>query len=300
MSHPTLGGRPVVAEPRGAARAPARPPHHPRRSRRRGRLRSAAAGVARRRLLLVAALTALLAAAGCGSAGTSADGPPAGQREINVFAAASLTEAFTEIGADFTAAHPDVKVTFNFAGSNDLVTQIRQGAPADVLATADIATMDDAGALVRDPRPFAANRLVIAVAPGDPLGITGLDDLARKDVKVVLAAPEVPAGKYAAEILDRAGVAVEPVSLELTVKGVVTKVALGEADAGIVYATDVTAAKGEIEGVHIPDEENVTAVYPVAAVAASGHAEDAAAFVDFVLSATGRKILAEHGFLQAP
>jgi molybdate transport system substrate-binding protein len=250
----------------------------------------------------MAALLTLLAAAtaGCGTSGTTDAGEGAATRELTVFAAASLTEAFTDIAADFTAAEPDVKVVFSFAGSNDLVTQIRQGAPADVLATADTGTMDDAGDLVTDPQPFAANTLIIAVAPGNPLGITGLGDLARADIKLVLAAPEVPAGKYAGEILSAAGVEVEPVSLEVTVKGVVTKVALGEADAGIVYVTDVAAAGGDIDGVTIPEDENVVAVYPLGAVAASQNADDASAFVDFVLSADGQRILADHGFLPAP
>jgi molybdate transport system substrate-binding protein len=255
------------------------------------------------RLLPVAAvLLALLAAlaAGCGASATTEGGQDAAPRELSVFAAASLTEVFTQIGGDFMAANPDVKVTFNFAGSNDLVTQIQQGAPADVLATADTTTMGNAGDLVAAPRPFATNKLVIAVAPGNPLGITGLDDLSREDVKVVLAAPEVPAGKYADEILSRAGVRVDAVSLEVTVKGVATKVALGEADAGIVYVTDVSAAEGDIDAVEIPDDENVIAVYPLGTVAAAGLPEGAAAFVDYVLSADGQSILADHGFLPAP
>lgn len=303
MIHPTHGGRAVAAEPNGEARTTALPPHHTPRSRRRGGLLRPHAGRVRPHLLpMMAGLLVVLAVAavGCGTSATTESDEAAAPRELNVFAAASLTEAFTQIGAGFTASEPDVQVVFNFAGSNDLVTQIRQGAPADVLATADTTTMDDAGELVLDPRPFAANRLVIAVAPGNPLGISGLDDLAREDVKVVLAAPEVPAGKYAGEILDRAGVLVEPVSLEVTVKGVATKVALGEADAGIVYVTDVAAAKGDLQGVEIPDDENVIAVYPLGTVAASGHADDAQAFVDYVLSADGRKVLSEHGFLPAP
>ncbi len=302
MNHPTHGGRAVAAEPDGEAQTTARLPHHTRRSRRRGGLlRIGVIWAPRLRALVVVALIAALAlAAGCGSSATAEDGEAAQELELTVFAAASLTDAFTELGADFTAAHPGVNVTLNFAGSNDLVTQIGQGAPADVLATADTGTMSDAGDLVDDPQPFAANKLVIAVAPGNPLGIRNLEDLSREDLKIVLAAPEVPAGKYADEILSRAGVKTEPVSLEVTVKGVVTKVALGEADAGIVYATDVAAAKGDIEGVPIPDDENVVAVYPLATVVSSAHAEDAAAFVAFVLSADGRTVLEDHGFLPAP
>jgi molybdate transport system substrate-binding protein len=304
MNHPTRGGRAVAAEPNGEARPAALLPHHVQQGRRRGVPFRARAGGWRRpgALLLLATLLAVLvtAGAGCGASATAGGGEPADPREITVFAAASLTEAFTQIAADFTAAEPQVKVVFSFAGSNDLVTQIRQGAPADVLATADTGAMDDAGDLITDPQPFAANKLIIAVAPGNPLGVTGLGDLSRDDVKVVLAAPEVPAGKYADEILSRAGVEVEPVSLEVTVKGVVTKVALGEADAGIVYVTDVTAAEGDIDGVTIADDENVVAVYPLGVVTASARPDDAAAFVDFVLSADGQKVLADHGFLPAP
>jgi molybdate transport system substrate-binding protein len=251
----------------------------------------------------VAALLAVLAlaAAGCGSStGSTSHAAEDQPRELNVFAAASLTESFEQLGDQFTAAHPNVTVTFNFAGSNDLVTQIQQGAPADVLATADTKNMDAAGDLVDTPRTFAGNKLVIAVAPGNPKGITGLADLAREDLKVVLAAPEVPAGKYAQEIFARADVTVRPVSLEVSVKGVVTKVSLGEADAGIVYVTDVTAAGDKLEGVAIPDDQNVVAAYPIAAVAASEHAGDAAAFVDLVLSGEGLQVLAEKGFLPAP
>jgi molybdate transport system substrate-binding protein len=249
----------------------------------------------------VAALGLLtLAAAACGAETSSAADAETESREITVFAAASLTDAFTRLGEDFAAAHPGITVTFNFAGSSDLVTQVQQGAPADVLATADAEDMEKAGDLAGAPQAFAGNRLVIAVAPGNPEHITGLADLARDDLKVVLAAPEVPAGGYAGEALAKAGVTVEPVSLEVSVKGVVTKVSLGEADAGIVYVTDVTAAEGTIDGVAIPEDQNVIASYPVAALAASEHPADARAFIDLVLSAAGQKVLADHGFLPAP
>ena len=302
MTIPTHGGRAVDAEPNGEAQATAPPPHHPSRGVR-GRAvlprrRSAGRPVRLLVALLLLAVLALLAA--CGAATDSATSPGGEPRELSVFAASSLTDAFTQLGEDFTAAHPDVSVTFNFAGSNDLVTQLGQGAPADVLATADTRSMDAVGDLAGAPRAFAGNQLVIAVAPGNPEGITGLADLADDDLKVVLAAPEVPAGKYADEVLAKAGVAVKPVSLEVSVKGVVTKVSLGEADAGIVYSTDVDAAKGKIDGVAIPDSQNVIATYPITALAASEHPDDAQAFVDLVLSAQGQKTLADTGFLPAP
>ena len=249
--------------------------------------------------ILLAATLVLLAALGsaCGAASTSGGDD---QRELSVFAASSLTEAFTELGDQFTAAHPDVKVTFAFAGSSDLVTQLQQGAPADVLATADTSNMDKVASLTGAPHAFAGNQLVIAVEPGNPKGITGLADLADPDLKVVLAAPEVPAGKYAQEVLAGAGVTVRPVSLELSVKGVVTKVSLGEADAGIVYVTDIDAAQGKIDGVTIPADQNVTATYPIATLKESASPDDAQAFVDLVLSPEGQKVLAEYGFLPAP
>jgi molybdate transport system substrate-binding protein len=256
-----------------------------------------------RGLLASVLLLALLLAGGALAAacGRSADegGQSGGDspRTLTVFAAASLTDAFTRLGADYEAAHPGVTVNLNFAGSQDLIAQLEQAAPADVLATADTASMDRVADLVGDPAVFAHNRLAIAVAPGNPAGIASLADLADPDLKVVLAAPEVPAGKYAQQVLGAAGVEVSPVSLEESVKGVVTKVSLGEADAGIVYVTDVTAADGAIDGVDIPADVNVAADYPIATVAASGSADDAQAFVDLALSAEGQKTMASFGFL---
>jgi molybdate transport system substrate-binding protein len=304
MTLPAHRGRAVGAEPGGEADATALPPHGTVRSTR-GRATPALRSTHATRpgiLLVTAVLVAVMAlvAAGCGSPTGATPGAGGQPRDVSVFAAASLTEAFTQLGEDFAAVNPDVTVTLNFAGSNDLVAQVRQGAPADVLATADARHMDDAGRLVDEPRTFAGNALVIAVAPGNPEGITGLADLARTDLKVVLAAPDVPAGRYAEEILGRAGVTVRPVSLEVSVKGVVTKVSLGEADAGIVYVTDVAAAQGQIDGVAIPDDQDVVAAYLIGTLAASGHPDDARAFVDFVLSPNGQKVLAEKGFLAAP
>jgi molybdate transport system substrate-binding protein len=259
-------------------------------------------GGLRRRAAVSFAAALLLAAAVALSAGCGGSSPASGegQRELTVFAAASLTDAFTQLGDQFTAAHPDVRVTFDFAGSSDLVTQLQQGAPADVLATADGSNMDKVAGKTGAPRDFAGNRLMIAVEPGNPRHITGLVDLAAEDLKVVLAAPEVPAGKYAEEALAKAGVTVQPVSLEESVKGVVTKVSLREADAGIVYVTDVDAAQGRIDGVEIPEAQNVLATYPIATLTDSAHLDDAQAFVDLVLSAEGQKVLARYGFLPAP
>jgi molybdate transport system substrate-binding protein len=244
----------------------------------------------------VAAVAALLLAACSGDRG---DAGGAATAELKVFAAASLTGAFEELGQRFTAAQ-GTEVTFNFAGSQALATQIRQGAPADVFAAADVPNMDKVKDLVGTPQPFAGNRLAIVVERGNPAGVKGLGDLAAGDRKVVLAAEDVPAGKYARQVLDRAGVAVRPVSLEDNVKSVVAKVALGEADAGIVYVTDVAAGGDDVEGVAIPTGQNVTATYPIATVTASRAQDQAQAFVDLVRSAEGRQVLERHGFLPPP
>jgi molybdate transport system substrate-binding protein len=253
------------------------------------------------RLAAVLAVAALvLAACGGGDDDSGGSSGAASVGELKVFAAASLTAAFTRIGEQYAAANGGDKVTFNFAGSQALATQIQQGAPADVFAPADIANMDKVKDLVGTPRNFAGNLLAIVVEKGNPKGVRTLDDLASPDLKVVLAAEEVPAGRYAEQILDKAGVSVRPVSQEDNVKAVVTKVSLGEADAGIVYVTDVTAGGDKVEGVDIPEDQNVTATYPIATVKASKGQEGASAFMDLVLSAEGQQVLREHGFLPPP
>jgi molybdate transport system substrate-binding protein len=253
------------------------------------------------RLAAVVLVVAVLAAACGGNDSASGGGSSAGSpTEIKVFAAASLTAAFNRIGQDYTAAHPDTRVTFNFAGSQALATQIRQGAPADVLASADTANMNKVTDLVGIPQSFASNQLRIIVAKGNPKGIKGLSDLASNDLKVVLAAPDVPAGKYARQALDAQHVAVKPVSLEDNVKAVVTKVSLGEADAGVVYVTDVSAAGDKVAGVDIPDDQNVPATYPIATVKASSHQSQAQAFMALVLSDQGQQVLRSYGFLPPP
>jgi molybdate transport system substrate-binding protein len=251
--------------------------------------------------LAAALAVAALVLAGCGGGDESGSGsgaaPPG---EIKVFAAASLTAAFTEIGQQFTAANGGAKVTFNFAGSQALATQIQQAAPADVFASADLSNMDKVKDQVDTPQNFASNLLQLVVEKGNPKNVATVEDLADRDLKVVLAAPEVPAGKYAAEILGKAGVTVKPVSEEDNVKAVVTKVSLGEADAGIVYVTDVTAGGDKVEGVEIPEELNVVATYPIATVKESKSPDQAQVFMDLVLSAEGQQVLKEHGFLPPP
>jgi molybdate transport system substrate-binding protein len=256
----------------------------------------------RSRTRLAAALAgAALLLAACSRGGDAGGGSGAvSPAEIKVFAAASLTAAFTELGEQFTAANGGTEVTFNFAGSQALATQIQQAAPADVFASADTTNMDRVKDVTGTPRNFASNLLQIVVEQGNPKDIKGLDDLADPDLKVVLAAPDVPAGRYAAEALAKAEVTVKPVSQEDNVKSVVTKVSLGEADAGIVYVTDVTAGGDRVEGVDIPEELNVTATYPIATVTASKAQRAAQAFVDLVLSAEGRQVLSRYGFLPPP
>ena len=219
--------------------------------------------------------------------------------DVTVFAATSLTAAYTEIGDAFKTSNPDANVVFNFAASSDLVTQINQGAAADVFASADTANMKkltDGGGNAAEPQVFATNSLQIIVQPGNPKGIKTLADLANPGIIYVTCAPEVPIGKYAQQALDSASVTVTPASLEENVKGIVTKVTLGEADAGIVYTTDVIAAGDKAEGIDIPEENNVIATYPVAVTKAAPNPTGAQAFVDFVMSEQGQKILASHGF----
>jgi molybdate transport system substrate-binding protein len=216
-----------------------------------------------------------------------------------VFAAASLTESFTEVGEAFTAANPDASAEFSFDASSALVEQVIHGAPADVFASADTANMDkltEPGLNGTEPVVFATNLLTIIVAPDNPQGITGVEDLANPDLKVVICAPEVPCGRYANEIFANAGVTVTPVSLEQNVRGVVTKVTAGEADAGIVYVTDVIAAGDAAEMVEIPEDINVIAEYPIATVAESGSPEVGEAFIEFLTGTEGQAIMAEYGF----
>jgi molybdate transport system substrate-binding protein len=245
----------------------------------------------------------LLAVAACGSASptpkasgarsaTSASGP------VLVFAAASLTGAFSIEQGTLRSERPGLDVTFSFAGSGTLVTQIQQGAPADVIATADMSSMQKLvdGGLVERPTVFAHNKLAIVTASGNPKDIHSLADLARPDVALVLADPSVPAGKYAAQILTNADVTVNPKSLETDVKAAIARVTSGEADAAIVYVTDVKAAGTAAEGIDIVDSQNVVAQYPIAIVKATSHHDAAAAFVDAITKGSGQAALRASGF----
>ncbi|KAA0960304.1 molybdate ABC transporter substrate-binding protein [Microbacterium sp. ANT_H45B] len=253
-----------------------------------------------RRIVMVALTAAALTLTGC-AAGAESPTPTATadasgstvSGTLTVYAAASLSGAFDEIGAAFTEANPDVDVSGVYDGSSTLVTQLREGAPADVFASADEANMQKLEDAAVDPTLFASNTLVIAVPTGNPGGVETLADLA--DVTTVLCAPEVPCGAASATLLSNAGVAVEAASLEQNVTAVLTKVAAGEADAGLVYATDVID-RDDVE-VIVPDGAGeVVNHYPIAALSEAQNPAAAEAFVTFVLSDEGQRILADFGF----
>ena len=228
----------------------------------------------------------------------SAQQGPSG--EITVFAAASLTESFDAIAKQFQKKYPNVDVRFNYDASSNLATQINQGAPADVFASADEDNLQktiDAGTVTPPPVVFAKNRLEIAVEKGNPKKIKGLADLGKSGLVVVLCADQVPCGKYAAESLGKAGVSVSPASKEENAKATLSKVSIGESDASIVYVTDVKASKGTTSGVKIADKVNVIATYPMGVVKDSQNAEAAKAWVQFVTSKDGQKTLRKFGFL---
>ncbi|MEV0666607.1 molybdate ABC transporter substrate-binding protein [Actinomadura luteofluorescens] len=247
------------------------------------------------------AVLSLTVLAGCGDAGggSSGSGGPGGGTTLTVFAAASLTEAFTALGRTFEAAHPGVKVRFQFGGSSTLAQQITQGAPADVFAAASPATMKtvtDAGDASGRPQVFTRNRLVIAVPKGDPGKVAKVGDLGRPGLKVVLCAVQVPCGAAAETALAAAEVEVEPVSREKDVKAVLTKVGLGEADAGLVYRTDVKAAGGEVTGIEFPEAAKAINDYPIVEVAKAPHGALAGEFISLVVGEQGRAVLSRAGF----
>jgi molybdate transport system substrate-binding protein len=251
------------------------------------------------------AIVAMLAAA-CGTSSSSTVRTTSASQKVSgtvvVFAAASLKDAFDQIGKQFQQANPGVSVTFNYAGSSSLATQIKQAAPADVFASADTTNMDSVtndNLAYGSPKNFAGNTLEIMVAAGNPKHIKSVADLANPDVKVVVCASDVPCGKYTQEVFKKAGVTVQPVSEETSVSPVVTKVTLGEADAGVVYATDVKAGGDKIAGVAIPASQNVTAEYPIVALKDAPNKDGATAFINYVLGSAGQKVLESFGFLPA-
>ena len=253
-----------------------------------------------KRLGILVTCVACVALAACGgTASTSSPAPTPLTGTISVFAAASLTDSFNALGRAFQQQHGGVTVRFNYAGTPTLVTQIEQGAQADVFAAADTTNMDKLktdGFTSGTPEVFAHNQLEIVVAPGNPKGINSLSDLTKPGVIYISAAPAVPAGKYSLQALQKAGVTVTPKSLETDVKSVVSKIELGEADAGIVYTTDVKAAGSKVTGVPIADQYNVVATYPIVTVKGTQNDPLASVFIAFVLSSTGQSTLGSFGF----
>ena len=258
---------------------------------------------------VVAVLVALVVAA-CGSSSKSSSTPTTAASSpttasalsgaLNVFGAASLTEAFTDEQATLKTQDPSLHLTYNFAGSQALVTQIKNGAPADVFASADQKNMkmlSDAG-LVETPEVFARNQLEIAVAPGNPKHIASLADLEKPGVILVLEDPSVPAGNYARQAFQKAGLpAPQPKSNELDVKSTLAKLTSGDADAVVVYTTDVKAAGDKVQGVPIPAADNVIATYPIAAIKGTKNQAAAEAFVNEIVHGTGQQALQARGFL---
>lgn len=250
---------------------------------------------ARRAAATVATAALLVPLAACGSDSGSKGAPKAG---LTVLAAASLTDVFKTAGAAYEKSHPGTKITFSFAGSQELAAQVKQGAPADALVTADARTMDELSADTGAPTVIARNRLVIATTEGNPKKIDGLKDLADPALKVVLAAPEVPVGRYSRQILDAQKITVKPVSQEPNVRAVLSKVELGEADAGLVYRTDAATATGKVDAIDIPDAQNAIAEYPAATLKTSKNAAAAEAFVQWLPSPEAQKILRDADFQQ--
>lgn len=273
-----------------------------------------------RRRSLGAFAAAIVMLAGCGSTVDAADSAPADSATpaaasgesprpasdsadlsgtLTVFAAASLKAGFDRLRTDFLRQHPAVDFPeINYDGSSTLVEQLEQGAPADVFASADEKNMDKVASLVTGRADFASNTLRIAVAPGNPKNITSLADLARAGVVTVICAPHVPCGAAAHRALDAAGVGLKPASEEQNVTAVLTKVASGDADAGLVYATDVESSGGTVEGVDFPQAAKAVNVYPIAALADSKNQAAARAFIDLVTGDAGHQILAAAGFGQ--
>ena len=260
----------------------------------------------RRRTAAVLAVVAL-GAAGCGGGGgddgaaaSTAETSPSGPTgTVTVFAAASLTDVFTDLGRRLEDEDDGLDVQFNFAGSSALATQLTQGAPADVFASANgtqMSVVTDAGLAAGDPTVFTSNVLEIAVPAGNPAGVTGLADFGREELTLAVCAPEVPCGAAAEDVFAAAGVTARPDTQEEDVRAALTKVELGEVDAALVYATDVTAAGDAVEGVPFPEAGDAVNDYPLCTLAAAPNPEGARAFVDLVLSEEGRRALADAGF----
>lgn len=257
---------------------------------------------------LAAVMATALVLSSCGGSDTGTTSVPEGsataasfglEGELLVSTAASLADAFAEIESVFEAANRDVDVVLNLGPSSGLREQILEGAPVDVFASANTSNMNqvvEAGEVAGESRIFASNSLQIAVPAGNPAGVTGLEDFDRDDLLIGLCAEDVPCGDLAREALARAEVTPALDTNEPDVRALLTKIELSELDAGITYVTDVASADGSVEGVEIPDDQNVVAEYPIALMADAPNPGAAVAFVEFVLSEEGQSILATHGF----
>lgn len=246
------------------------------------------------RRALSTVVSALLLASACNTSEPSTSDSESAT--LTVLAASSLTDVLPEIGDAFTRTHPEAKLRHSFAGSQELVAQVETGAPADVLALAGTSSLSALDGTVGDPVVFARNRLTVIVPSGNPADVQTVADLADPDVKVALAGPEVPAGIYAAEVFDNAGISVTPVSEEVDVRAVVTRVSLGGADAGVVYSTDAAASDADIETVPISDRFNVTATYPAMPILDTENPLLAQDFVDFLAGDEAQALLKGYGF----
>ncbi|RBO94273.1 molybdate transport system substrate-binding protein [Nocardia puris] len=241
----------------------------------------------------------VVALAGCGSDEPTAapDGGVSGT--VTVFAAASLTETFTELGEKFEAEHPGVKVVYSFGASSALAEQINQGAPADVFVSAAPRNMQqvvDTGEVTAEPTVFVRNRLEIAVPAGNPGGITGLADFGKTEPTIALCAEQVPCGAAAQKVFEVAGITPHPDTREQDVKAVLTKVTLGEVDAALVYRTDVRAAGDKVEGIEFPESQQAVNDYPVAPLSGAPNAAAAETFVAFITSDEADAVFEAAGF----
>jgi molybdate transport system substrate-binding protein len=246
------------------------------------------------RRVFIVALVPLIFFAACSSTSESQQ-----QTTLNVYAASSLATPFAYAGLAYEKEHPDVKVQFNLGASSDLARFVQEGAPADVYASADVANMDKVESedlLASSSVVFATTYLEIIVEKGNPLNISSLQDLTDSDLIFVTTNPEVPIGKYTAEVFDKASLTVTPDSLESNVKGIMLKGAGGEADAGIVYHSEVIASDGQVEGIKIPAEFNIVAEFPIGIIKNSANKQEAQRFIDYLLSSEGQSLLAQYGF----
>ncbi|MGW8974447.1 molybdate ABC transporter substrate-binding protein [Streptomyces platensis] len=251
--------------------------------------------------LVTAALLFPLTACGGNDDGTKdkdaeKSGSAVPKADLTVLAASSLTDVFKKAGAVYEKEHAGTKVNFSFAGSQELAAQVREGAPADAVVTADTKTMDGIKVDVGKPTVIAKNRLVIVTGEGNPKKIENLKDLSNSKLKVVLAASQVPVGRYSQQVLDAQKLHVKPVSQEPNVRAVLSKVELGEADAGLVYKTDAATAPKKVDAVDIPDAQNAVASYPAATLKASQHSAAAAAFVKWLSTPEAQQVLQRAGF----